>query len=45
MDPNSTYKVHVQFLEIYGEDIKDLLDHTNTSPSAVSLIVTFDVFV
>ena len=24
-DPHSTYKVHVQFLEIYGEDIKDLL--------------------
>jgi hypothetical protein len=30
-DPNSTYKIHVQFLEIYGEDIRDLLDQTKTS--------------
>ena len=28
-DPNSTYKVQVQFLEIYGEDIRDLLDKTS----------------
>jgi hypothetical protein len=25
-DVNSTYRVHVQFLEIYGEEIRDLLD-------------------
>lgn len=30
-DPASSYKVHVQFLEIYGEDIRDLLDRTKTS--------------
>jgi hypothetical protein len=30
-DVNSTYKVFVQFLEIYGEDIRDLLDETKTS--------------
>lgn len=30
-DPNSTYKIQVQFLEIYGEDIRDLLDQTKTS--------------
>ena len=30
-DPTSSYKVHVQFLEIYGEDIRDLLDKTKTS--------------
>ena len=30
-DPNSAYKIHVQFLEIYGEDIRDLLDQTKTS--------------
>jgi hypothetical protein len=31
LDVNSTYKVFVQFLEIYGEDIRDLLDETKTS--------------
>ena len=30
-NPNIHYKMHVQFLEIYGEDIKDLLDATKTS--------------
>lgn len=30
-DPNSTYKIQVQFLEIYGEDIRDLLDQTKSS--------------
>lgn len=30
-DPNSAYKIQVQFLEIYGEDIRDLLDQTKTS--------------
>eukprot|EP01032_Pedospumella_encystans_P009002 gene9002-10625_t len=30
-DPDSTYKIQVQFLEIYGEDIRDLLDQTKTS--------------
>ena len=30
-DPTSTYKIHVQFLEIYGEDIRDLLDQTKSS--------------
>lgn len=27
-DPNSTYVIKVQFLEIYGEEIRDLLDVT-----------------
>ncbi len=31
INSRSTYKVYVQFLEIYGEDIKDLLDQTKTS--------------
>mmetsp|Transcript_1165 Transcript_1165/g.1891 ORF Transcript_1165/g.1891 Transcript_1165/m.1891 type:complete len:1638 (+) Transcript_1165:189-5102(+) len=30
-DPNSTYRVRIQFLEIYGEEIRDLLDPTNTA--------------
>lgn len=28
-DLNSTYRVHIQFLEIYGEEIRDLLDPNN----------------
>ena len=44
-DPNSTYKVHVQFLEIYGEDIKDLLDHTKTSKVTIRETAEGDVFV
>lgn len=28
-DNNSTYRVRIQFLEIYGEEIRDLLDPTN----------------
>ena len=42
---NSSYKVHVQFLEIYGEDIKDLLDHTKTSKVTIRESATGDVFV
>ena len=34
--PNCSYKVHVQFLEIYGEDMKDLLDQTRTSKVSMS---------
>lgn len=34
-DVNSSYKIQVQFLEIYGEDIKDLLDHTKTSKVSI----------
>lgn len=30
-DPRHAYKVSVQFLELYGEDIRDLLDQTKTS--------------
>lgn len=28
-DNNSTYRVRIQFLEIYGEEIRDLLDPSN----------------
>jgi hypothetical protein len=44
-DPNSTYKVMIQFLEIYGEDIKDLLDHTKTSKVTIRETATGEVFV
>lgn len=29
-DTNSTYRVRIQFLEIYGEEIRDLLEPSNT---------------
>ena len=44
-DANSSYKVHVQFLELYGEDIKDLLEHTKTSRVTIRETATGDVFV
>jgi Kinesin motor domain len=44
-DPNSSYKVHIQFLELYGEDIKDLLEHTKPSKVTIRESATGDVFV
>lgn len=44
-DPNSSYKILVQFIEIYGEDIRDLLDHTKTSKVSIRESVNGDVFV
>ena len=44
-DPNSSYKVHVQFLELYGEDIKDLLEHTKASKVTIRETASGDVFV
>ena len=44
-DINSTYKIQVQFLEIYGDDIKDLLDHTKTSKVTIRETVNGDVFI
>ena len=44
-DPTSTYRVHVQFLEIYGEDIRDLLDPTKTSKVTIRETAGGDVFV
>lgn len=44
-DPNSTYKVQVQFLEIYGETIRDLLDHTRTAKVTIRETATGEVFV
>lgn len=44
-DPNSSYKIQVQFLEIYGEDIRDLLDQTKTSKVAIREAPSGDVFV
>ena len=44
-DPNSTYRVHVQFLEIYGEEIRDLLDNTKTSKVTIRETSGGDVFV
>lgn len=44
-DPRSSYKVHVQFLEIYGEDIRDLLDKTKTSKVTIRETASGEVFV
>jgi hypothetical protein len=44
-DPNSTYKFQVQFLEIYGEEIRDLLDHTKTSKVTIRETTAGEVFV
>lgn len=44
-DHTSTYKIQVQFLEIYGDDIKDLLDYTKTSKVAIRETVNGDVFI
>ena len=30
-DTNSTYRVRIQFLELYGEDLRDLLDPTSSA--------------
>lgn len=30
-DEHSDYKIYIQYLELYGEDIKDLLDNTKSS--------------
>lgn len=43
--PNCSYKVHVQFLEIYGEDMKDLLDPTRTSKVSIRESPEGEVFV
>lgn len=44
-DPNCSYKVMAQFLEIYGEDIRDLLDITKTSKVSVRENPSGDVYV
>jgi hypothetical protein len=44
-DPQSSYKVSVQFLEIYGEDIRDLLDKTRTSKVTIRETINGEVFV
>jgi hypothetical protein len=44
-DENSTYKIQVQFIEIYGEDIKDLLDQTRTSKVAIRETPGGEVFI
>lgn len=44
-DCNSSYKVYVQFLEIYGEDMRDLLDTTRTSKVSIRESPEGEVFV
>lgn len=44
-DTSSTYKIYVQFLEIYGEDMRDLLDHTKTSKVSIRESPDGEVFV
>ena len=44
-DPNCTYRVRVQFLEIYGEDIHDLLDPSSATKVTIRETVTGNVYV
>ena len=44
-DSNIAFKIQVQFLEIYGEDIKDLLDHTKSSKATIRETNQGEVFV
>ncbi len=44
-DVSSSYKVYVQFLEIYGEDMRDLLDQTRTSKVSIRESPEGEVFV
>eukprot|EP01034_Spumella_vulgaris_P022368 gene22368-28490_t len=44
-DATSSYKVYVQFLEIYGEDMRDLLDQTRTSKVSIRESPEGEVFV
>lgn len=44
LNSNSSFKIQVQFLEIYGEDIIDLLDHTRTSKVVIREAPSGDVF-
>lgn len=43
-DTNHAFKVYVQFLEIYGEDIRDLLDQTKTSKVVIRETRSGEVF-
>lgn len=44
-DPNCTYRVRVQFLEIYGEDIHDLLDPTSAAKVSIRETAAGNVYV
>ena len=45
LDSSSTYKVHVQFLEIYGEEVRDLLDQTKTAKVAIRETADGELFI
>lgn len=44
-DSRSSYKVQVQFLELYGEEIRDLLDKTRTSKVTIRETSNGEVFI
>ncbi len=44
-DPNCTYRVRIQFLEIYGEDIHDLLDPTSADRIVIRETAAGSVYV
>lgn len=44
-DSTTAFKVYVQFLEIYGEDIRDLLDQTKTSKVVIRETRNGEVFI
>lgn len=44
-NPCRSFKISVQFLEIYGDDIRDLLDPTKTSRVAIRSSPTGEIYV
>jgi hypothetical protein len=44
-DPNCTFRVRIQFLEIYGEDIHDLLDPTSADRIVIRETIAGGVYV
>ena len=44
-DPNCTFRLRVQFLEIYGEEIRDLLDPSASSKVSIRETAAGNVYV
>ena len=44
-NPNCSYRVRIQFLEIYGEEIRDLLDPTACAKVTIRENPTGDVYI
>ena len=38
-NPNNTFRIHIQFLEVYGDDIRDLLNQTKSKNNKKEVII------